>query len=196
MNLPEIVIPKNFLAKRPKSLSFLCRKIFKLIGWKALGTIPENKNLMVAVGPHTSNWDFVVGMLFVIGWDARINWIGKHSIFKPGLSKLFRRFGGIPVNRENSENLMEEIHQVINQHKHYIIAIAPEGTRKRVEKLKSGFIRISNQLQCDIMLAGLDFKRKMIIINDFFQPCGDLELDLAAVKSYFANFGAKRKNNF
>jgi len=196
MNLPELIIPKNLLAKRPKLLSYICRKIFKAIGWQVVGKIPENKNIMVAVGPHTSNWDFVVGMLFVFGWDARINWIGKHSIFKPGVNRLFRKVGGIPVNRSAPETLMEDIRKVTDEYKNYILAIAPEGTRKKVDKLKSGFIRISNQLQCDIMLAGLDFKRKMIVINEHFHPSGNLDMDVSAVREYFANFGAKKTNNF
>jgi 1-acyl-sn-glycerol-3-phosphate acyltransferase len=196
MNLPELVIPKNLLAKRPKFLAYICKKIFKFIGWKVVGQLPENKNLMVAVGPHTSNWDFVVGMLFVIGWDARINWIGKHTIFKPGLNKIFRKVGGIPVNRSAPESLLQDIKKVTDEYQNYILAIAPEGTRKKVQKLKTGFIRISNQLQCDIMLAGLDFKRKMIVINESFIPSGNFDLDVIQVREYFANFGAKKVNNF
>ena len=196
MNLPELVIPKNLLANRPKFLAYICKKIFKCIGWKVVGQLPENKNIMVAVGPHTSNWDFVVGMLFVIGWDARINWIGKHTIFKTGFNKLLRKFGGIPVNRLAPETLLEDIKAVTDHYKNYILAIAPEGTRKKVDKLKTGFIRISNQLQCDIMLAGLDFNRKIIVINEYFYPSDNLEVDGYKVREYFANFGPKRKNNF
>lgn len=196
MNLPELVIPKNLLAKRPKFLSYICKKIFKFIGWQVVGHLPENKNVMVAVGPHTSNWDFVVGMLFVIGWDARINWIGKHTIFKPVINKIFRKVGGIPVNRSAPESLLHDIKKVTDKYQNYVLAIAPEGTRKKVEKLKTGFIRISSQLQCDIMLAGLDFKRKMIVINEYFSPSGNFDADAITVREYFANFGAKKVNNF
>jgi len=121
---------------------------------------------------------------------------GKHTIFKPGVNRLFRKVGGIPVNRSAPETLLEDIRHVTDEYKNYILAIAPEGTRKKVDKLKSGFIRISNQLQCDIMLAGLDFKRKMIVINEHFHPSGNLDIDISAVREYFTNFGAKKTNNF
>jgi len=196
MNLPELVIPSNFLAKRPKFLIFICRKIFNLLGWRALGNIPRNKNFLVAVGPHTSNWDFVIGMLFVIGWDARINWIGKHTIFQPLFSPLLKRLGGLPVDRSNPENLFNDIKNVIKNHENYLLAIAPEGTRKKVHKLKTGFLRISDQLQCEILLAGLDFGSKTITINDIFKKTGSLRSDTELVKEYFKSFTPKKINNF
>ena len=99
--------------------------------------------------------------------------------------------GGIPVNRANPEALKNEIHNVTKKFKGFIIVISPEGTRKKVERLKSGFLRIANETNSKIMTAGVDFSKKTIELGDFFSPSGDVEKDLKFVKEYFANFTGK-----
>jgi 1-acyl-sn-glycerol-3-phosphate acyltransferase len=99
--------------------------------------------------------------------------------------------GGIPVNRANPEALKNEIHNVTDKFKGFIIVISPEGTRKKVERLKSGFLRIANETNSKIMTAGVDFSKKTIELGDFFSPSGDVEKDLKFVKEYFANFTGK-----
>jgi 1-acyl-sn-glycerol-3-phosphate acyltransferase len=100
--------------------------------------------------------------------------------------------GGIPVNRINPGALKGEILTVTEKYKGFIIAIAPEGTRKKVERLKSGFLRIANETNSKIMMVGVDFSSKTIELGDFFSPSGDVEKDLKFIKDYFANFAGKR----
>jgi 1-acyl-sn-glycerol-3-phosphate acyltransferase len=100
--------------------------------------------------------------------------------------------GGIPVNRANPEALKNEIYNVTEKYKGFIIAIAPEGTRKKVERLKSGFLRIANETNSKIMMAGIDFSNKTIELGDFFSPSGDVEQDLQFITEYFSNFAGKR----
>ena len=99
--------------------------------------------------------------------------------------------GGIPVNRANPEALKNEIYNVTEKYKGFIIAIAPEGTRKKVERLKSGFLRIANETNSKIMMAGIDFSNKTIELGDFFSPSGDVDKDLKFIKEYFSNFAGK-----
>ena len=100
--------------------------------------------------------------------------------------------GGIPVNRANPEALKKEIQNVTDKYKGFIIAIAPEGTRQKVERLKTGFLRIANETNSKIMMAGIDFSNKTVELGDFFSPSGDVEKDLKIIKDYFSNFAAKR----
>ena len=100
--------------------------------------------------------------------------------------------GGIPVNRANPEALKNEIKNVTDRYKGFIIAIAPEGTRQKVERLKSGFLRIANETNSKIMMAGIDFSNKTVELGDFFSPSDNVEQDLEIIKEYFSNFGAKR----
>jgi 1-acyl-sn-glycerol-3-phosphate acyltransferase len=124
--------------------------------------------------------------------DINLHWIGKHTIFKKGFRRLLRKMGGIPVNRSNPADLKNEINNVTEKYKGFIIGISPEGTRKKVEKLKSGFLRIANDTNSKIMMAGIDFSNKTIELGDFFSPSGDVDKDLIFIKEYFSNFVGKR----
>jgi len=124
--------------------------------------------------------------------DINLHWIGKHTIFKKGFRRLLRKMGGIPVNRSNPAALKNEINNVTEKYKGFIIGISPEGTRKKVEKLKSGFLRIANDTNSKIMMAGIDFSNKTIELGDFFSPSGDVDKDLIFIKEYFSNFVGKR----
>jgi 1-acyl-sn-glycerol-3-phosphate acyltransferase len=188
----KVFIPEHLRAYRPRSLSWLGKFLMKITGWKTTGYLPEDQRVVIVVGPHTSNWDFVLAMSLILSLDVRIHWVAKHSIFKKGFRRLLKKMGGIPVNRINPGALKGEILTVTEKYKGFIIAIAPEGTRKKVERLKSGFLRIANETNSKIMMVGVDFSSKTIELGDFFSPSGDMEKDLKFIKDYFANFAGKR----
>ena len=164
----------------------------KITGWKTTGHFPKDQRVVIIAGPHTSNWDFVLAMSLILSLDVNLHWVGKHSIFKKGFRRLLRKMGGIPVNRTNPEALKNEIYNITEKFKGFVIVISPEGTRKKVEKLKSGFLRIANETNSKIMMAGVDFSKKTIELGDFFRPSGDVDKDLKDIKEYFANFSGKR----
>ena len=192
MNKYKTFIPDHLRANRPRILRFIGKAAMKITGWKTVGHFPRDKRVVLVVGPHTSNWDFVVAMSAVLSWDINIHWVGKHSIFKKGFRRVLRKMGGIPVNRANPDALKEEIVDITNKYKGFIIGLAPEGTRKKVERLKTGFLRIANDTNSKIMLAGIDFSNKTIELGEFFSPSGDVEQDLNNIKHYFSNFSGKR----
>ena len=163
----------------------------KITGWKTIGNFPTDQRVVIVAGPHTSNWDFVLAMSLILSLDVNIHWVGKHSIFKKGFRRLLRKMGGIPVNRANPESLKNEIQNITEKFKGFIIAISPEGTRKKVDRLKSGFLRIANETNSKIMMVGVDFSKKTIELGDFYSPSGDVEKDLKFIKEYFANFTGK-----
>ncbi|MDB4043276.1 1-acyl-sn-glycerol-3-phosphate acyltransferase [Gammaproteobacteria bacterium] len=192
MNKYKTFIPDHLRANRPRILRFIGKAAMKITGWKTVGHFPRDERVVLVVGPHTSNWDFVVAMSAVLSWDINIHWVGKHSIFKKGFRRVLRKMGGIPVNRANPDALKEEIIDITNKYKGFIIGLAPEGTRKKVERLKTGFLRIANDTNSKIMLAGIDFSNKTIELGEFFSPSGDVEQDLNNIKHYFSNFSGKR----
>ena len=185
-------VPDHLIAHRPKLLKLFGKLVMKVTGWKTLGHFPKDERVILVVGPHTSNWDFMVAMSAVLSWDINIHWLDKHSLFKKGVRRILKSLGGIPVNRANPEELMNEIYAITAQYQGFIIGMAPEGTRKKVERLKTGFLRIATQTNSKIMLAGIDFSNKTIQLGDFFTPSGDIEKDLTSIKDYFSNFSGKR----
>ena len=191
LNRNEIFIPDHLRAHRPMPIRWLGRLLMRLTGWKTTGHFPKDQRVILVAGPHTSNWDFVLAMSLILSLDVNIHWVGKHSIFKKGFRRLLRKMGGIPVNRANPEALKNEIHNITEKFKGFIIAISPEGTRKKVDRLKSGFLRIANETNSKIMMVGVDFSKKTIELGDFYSPSGDVEKDLKFIKEYFANFTGK-----
>ena len=188
----KLFIPEHLRAYRPRLVTWLGKFLVKISGWKTVGHLPEDQRVVLVAGPHTSNWDFVLAMSLILSLDMRIHWVGKHSIFKKGFRRLLKKLGGIPVNRINPEALKGEIYDITKKYKGFAIAIAPEGTRKKVERLKSGFLRIANETNSKIMMVGVDFSNKTVVFGDLFNPSGDKDKDLRFIKDYFDNFTGKR----
>ena len=188
-----IAVPQHLQANRPKFIINISSWVLKIQKWKINGSIPEEKRVVLVIGPHTSNWDFIIGVLVILSLDAKINWLGKHTIFKRGFKSLLTRLGGIPVNRQDPSDLFSRIKVITEKSNGYLIGMAPEGTRKKVLKLKSGFIRIAKQTNSKIMLAGIDFQKKIVNLDKFFTPTGDLNNDLLFVQDYFSRYSGKRQ---
>ncbi|MDB4000666.1 1-acyl-sn-glycerol-3-phosphate acyltransferase [Gammaproteobacteria bacterium] len=196
MKQNKTFIPDHLIANRPKVLKLIGKLAMKVTGWKTVGHFPKDERVLLVAGPHTSNWDFVLAMSLILSLDVNFHWIGKHSVFKKGFRTLLRKMGGIPVNRANPAALKQEIQNVTDKYKGFLIVIAPEGTRQKVKRLKSGFLRIANETNSQIMMAGIDFSNKTIELGDFFSPTGNVEQDLESIREYFSNFSGKRPEFF
>ena len=192
MNNPLIQIPEQFRASHPILLQKIGKFFLTITGWKFKGDIPRSDRIILVAGPHTSNWDFLLALAFIFGLNLNVFWIGKHTLFKNGFSKIMRKLGGIPVDRASPELLMNEVSHIVKKQQGVIIAISPEGTRKKVERLKSGFLRIAKTTNSQILLAGIDFESKLIHLGKLFEPSGNTESDLKNVHNYFRQFKGKR----
>ncbi len=192
MNNPLIQIPEQFRASHPILLQKIGKFFLTITGWKFKGDIPRSDRIILVAGPHTSNWDFLLALAFIFGLNLNVFWIGKHTLFKNGFSKIMRKLGGIPVDRASPELLMNEVSNIVKRQQGVIIAISPEGTRKKVERLKSGFLRIAKTTNSQILLAGIDFESKLIHLGKLFKPSGNTESDLLNVHNYFRQFKGKR----
>ena len=181
--------PEHLRSNRSKISQWIGRTVLKSMGWKVAGSIPNEKRILIVAAPHTSNWDFVIGMGALLGLNAKIRWIGKHTLFKPGISWFFRWLGGIPVNRKNPASLIEDVSNMIKKDRGLMIGVAPEGTRKKINRWKTGFLRIAKTTQSKILFISIDAPSKTIkIASTLFTPTEDKEDDLEFVKSYFRNF--------
>ena len=156
-------IPQCFRAYRPRWLQWLGRAVLSILGWKVSGKISEefaNQKLVVIVAPHTSNWDGILGVAAVAGLDAKITFIGKHTVFKYGLGAFLRYMGGIPVDRSKPGGIIQDAINQIKEIDGSLIAMSPEGTRSKVKEWKTGFLRIAKELNINIVPASLDFSKK------------------------------------
>ena len=194
-------IPFKYRANRPKIVQWLARGLLRAFRWKVEGLIPPvqgSENLIVIAGPHTSNWDGVFAFAAIIGMDAKISFFGKYTLFTtPILGRFLKYMGGIPVDRSKPGLGLTEI-AIKNMSKlnGSLIAMSPEGTRAKTEKFKTGFLRIAEAVEGKIFLASFDFGNKRILLDKFFNPSGDNDLDLAFAKEYFTQFQAKRPENY
>jgi 1-acyl-sn-glycerol-3-phosphate acyltransferase len=162
--------------------------IFKLIGWCVEGSFPRNlKKYIVAVAPHTSNWDFVIGVMArsVVGIQ-RAKFLGKSPLFKSPYGWFFRWLGGYPVDRGSSHDMVHQVVDIFNRHDEFILAIAPEGTRKKVLKLRTGFYYIALQAQVPIIPCGFDFRRKKIVIGQPLYPSSNVETDMDVLRKFYS----------
>jgi 1-acyl-sn-glycerol-3-phosphate acyltransferase len=167
-----------------------------LFGWRVEGEIPNVKRLLIIAAPHTSNWDFVFAMAAILGLNLRIRWLGKHTVFKPGVKWFMDWLGGIPIDRGNPRQLVEHVVDISNRENGVAIGLAPEGTRAKVSQWKSGFLRIAKLTECSIVMVALDFEAKRFLIGDIFVPTDDNPKDIDAIKAYYSGFKGKIPDNF
>ena len=165
----------------------LCKWILNLMGWKFQGVFPYHlKKYVVIVAPHTSGWDFIIGVLVLKALRLeKTKYLGKKELFEPPFGFLFRWLGGYPVDRSSSHNLVDEVVKVLNQHEEFGIALSPEGTRARVDRLKTGFYNIARKANVPIVMTGLDFGNKRCIFSEPFYTTGNMDQDFQKILAFF-----------
>ncbi|ANQ47967.1 1-acyl-sn-glycerol-3-phosphate acyltransferase [Flammeovirga yaeyamensis] len=167
--------------------------LFKFFGWKVTGEVPYHlKKCVVVVGPHTSFWDFMVGVpaRAILGLESK--YFIKSDLCKGPLGKLLIKLGAIPVDRKkNNTRLVDLAINEFNAREELIIAVTPEGTRSYSPKWKSGFWHIARGANIPIIMIGFCFKRKEVVIGDYFMPSDDKEADILKIKTYLSDFTGK-----
>jgi len=158
---------------------------YKMMGWEIVGELPKDLKKYIIIGaPHTSSMDFVLGALVKFITGLPINYIGKHSLFKPPFGFIFRALGGTPVDRNKSINMVQAIVDIFNKKEEFILALSPEGTRKKMEKWKTGFYNIAKGAKVPIVFNAFDFSEKKYIISKPYYITGNEKEDFL----YFHNF--------
>lgn len=170
--------------------------ILRLLGWRLDDSVkPEGKCVLIAA-PHTSNWDFPFALLVCFALRLDVYWMGKSSLFPPIIGGLMKWLGGIPVNRKQSNNLVEGTIQAFKKAEHLIVIVPPEGTRGKVTRWKTGFYYIAHGAGVPLCLGYLDFKEKMGGIGKLFYPTGDIEKDMTEIRQFYSGKTGKNKQQF
>lgn len=178
-------LPRNAFAEA------LGHAVFRLMGWRIEGQLPPLDKFVVIGAHHTSNWDFVlfIAAKFILRLNAR--WFGKHSIFRWPFGTLMRYWGGIPIRRHLKLNTVEQAIETFAEHRQFILVLSPEGTRRKVERWKSGFYHIACGAGVPIVPAALDFQHRRIVIGAPFQPTGNEEADLRQLLAFYRPYVPK-----
>ena len=174
-------------------LRLLLKSYWKLSGWKVVGEFPyQYKKLVIIVAPHTSWKDVLVGFA---GRSAlkidHAKFLGKKELFDGPFGWLFRWLGGTPVDRFSKQGMVEQVVSLFASRDSFLLAMAPEGTRKRVDKLRSGFYHIAKAAQVPIVMVGLDFENKRLVISDPFFTTHDEDADFRRIIAFFAEIKGK-----
>jgi 1-acyl-sn-glycerol-3-phosphate acyltransferase len=178
---------------RSLSVAFL-----RLTGWKVEGQLPEGctKSVLIAA-PHTSNWDLPYTLMVAFALRLHIYWMGKEQIFRFPFRGLMMWLGGIPVHREKASNLVAASVEAIRAADGPLqLVVPPEGTRSNSRYWKTGFYYIAVGAQVPIVMAYMDYSRKVSGLGPIFQPTGDVEADMARIKTFYAPFKGKNADQF
>ncbi len=156
------------------------------MGWRVDPNLPDLPKFVAIAAPHSSGWDFIVGIAFVFAIRLDAHYIGKAELFKGPLGPLMRWLGGLPVDRNHPEGFVEQTVALFTAHEKLVVALAPEGTRKPVTKWKTGFYRIAVGAGVPIVPGYFDNGRRAVGLGPPFHPTGDVETDMAALRAFYA----------
>jgi 1-acyl-sn-glycerol-3-phosphate acyltransferase len=161
------------------------RFLLKIIGWKIVGELPKDKKYMIIVAPHTSNWDFVIGLFGRFEVGVKINFLAKQQLFFFPLGNFLKAVGGFAVDRSKKGNTVAQIAELYQQRDEFVIAITPEGTRGHVTRWKEGFYHIAREAGISIVMIGLDYPTKEIRIHEPLMPSDDINKDFSKYIAFF-----------
>jgi 1-acyl-sn-glycerol-3-phosphate acyltransferase len=167
------------------------------MGWRIVGALPLLPRYILIVAPHTSNWDFFVGLAAKFALGLRAQWLGKHSLFRGPVGWVLRALGGIPVDRSKPDGVIEGVLAGMQDAPTFVLALAPEGTRKYIDHWKTGFYRIAMAAAVPVVPVAFDWSNRTI---DLTQPpfalTGDATSDMAHLRSLYRKEMARRPEFF
>jgi 1-acyl-sn-glycerol-3-phosphate acyltransferase len=167
------------------------RFVLWLLRWRIEGGIPDVPKLVIAVAPHTSNWDFVVGAAAMFALDLQLSFLAKHTLFRGPFGAAMRWMGGIPVDRASPHGLVGDAVAAFERSDRRLLAIAPQGTRSAGARYKSGFLHIAHGACVPVLYASLDYAARCVRLGPMFETCEDVDADLHRVESFYAGVRGK-----
>lgn len=168
------------------------KAILKLLGWKVIDKRPADMGSTIyLVAPHTSNWDFFLGLFVRSAVGFKANYLAKKSLFDSPVGWWFKMLGGYPVDRSKHNNVTDQVVEYFNTLPYFAIAITPEGTRSKVEKWKSGFWHIARRANIPLILTSFDYSRKEVTFSEPYWVSEDKDKEIALLQEYFKPFVGK-----
>jgi 1-acyl-sn-glycerol-3-phosphate acyltransferase len=164
----------------------LAKLLFRLWGWKTEGSVHQPPRFVVIAAPHTSNWDALVMVTAAYIFRVKMAWFVKAEAFFFPLGPILRFFGGIPIDRTASHNMVAQAVERFRQSARLIVAVPPEATRRRSTFWKTGFYHIARSAGVPIVLGYLDYRRKVAGLGPAFTPTGNIEADFRVFEEFYA----------
>jgi len=171
-------------------MKILSRAILAVVRWRLVGQVPGPRCVLIGA-PHTSNWDFPLALLVIWGLGIKAKWVGKHTLFRRPFGGLMRALGGIPLDREATRDFVPQVVEWFDRASELTIVIAPEGTRSKTDRWRSGFYWIAHGAGVPIALGFADYANRVVGIGDSFMPSGDMEADMERIRAFYADKTAK-----
>jgi 1-acyl-sn-glycerol-3-phosphate acyltransferase len=163
----------------------------RILGWRLEGGFPDLPKFVIIVAPHTSNWDFPVGVAAKLALRLQVTFLGKNTLFRFPLGVIMRALGGMPVDRSGSHDLVSGITAEFARREKLVIVVAPEGTRKKVERWKTGFYHIARGANVPVVPVALDWGNRAVRIGAPFSTTGDVTRDVAELQAWYAGIRGK-----
>ncbi|MCW8832665.1 MAG: 1-acyl-sn-glycerol-3-phosphate acyltransferase [Colwellia sp.] len=184
-------IPDCIPRARGRISSTVGLTVLNILGWQIVGEFPKQPKFVVAVAPHTSNWDFVVAVAAMLAMNLRVRFMGKKAIFIWPFKSILKSWGGIAIDRNAKHGVVEQMVQQFKQNDQLILGIAPEGTRRKTNEWKSGFLHIAYQAGVPVVPLSLDFAKKELKFHSAVNISEDIDRELVNFKANYDGVCAK-----
>ena len=158
--------------------------ILKAMGWTLVGKLPNLKKAIIIGGPHTSNWDLFLAMGSMLSVGLKFSWMMKKEAFFWPLGPLWKKLGGIPIDRGAKIDFIGQLKDFFETQDKVWLGITPEGTRSKVERYKTGYLRIAKGVGVPLFIVGIDSVNKRVVLDKIWEPTSEIEAENAAIKSY------------
>lgn len=173
---------------------WLMRSLLRLSGWRLLGQLPDVPKVIIIGAPHSSYWDGIWGLMMKIGLGININVMIKREVLDGPLGIILRPIGMIPINRSAALNVVGQMVERFRTHEKMWLGITPEGTRKKVQQWKSGFLRIANEAHVPIQPVFIDYPTKTFTLGPLVHASDNPEADMASIRALFRPYRGKHRN--
>lgn len=170
--------------------------VLKLGGWKVVNVAPDTGSYLIIAAPHTSNWDFPLGIAIAFHLRLKVYFIAKHTLFNGFAGPIMRWLGGVPLNRGASKNFVDASVEIYANSENLIFAIAPEGTRSSVGRWKTGFYHMAKGANVPLALAYFDFSKRIGGIGKMLNTTKNIDADMQAIADFYEPVMGKYPNNF
>ena len=159
--------------------------ILKLLGWKIVGKLPDEKKFVMLGAPHTSNWDFILAMSSMLAVGLKFSYMMKKEAFTWPLGPIWKAMGGVPIDRSKKTDITTQMAEWFEANEKACLAITPEGTRSKVSQFKKGYLRIAYAANVPVFIIGINGATKEIILDKLFNLTYDTETDNKRIKAYY-----------
>ncbi len=167
------------------------RVFLGVLGWRTEGKLPEIPKFVMIAAPHTTNWDMPIMLAVGFLMRAKLFWMTKESVFRGPFGGFLKWLGGIPIDRSKANGVVGQCIEMFGKHDRLILAVPPEGTRKKVRAWKTGFYHIAVGAKVPIALGYLDYGRRRGGVARLFQPTGDYAADIVEIQAFYATITPK-----